>query len=63
MKITITCDNGANIHSRRKATVDTDDLGYDAESWKDLSEDQKSKAVWDWLTDIGWIEVDWREVE
>jgi len=60
MKVTFYCDNGANIHSCRKATFDTvNDLGLEEGEWETLSDSEKFQLANEWANDkidIGWIE-------
>lgn len=59
MKIKIYCDNGANIYSRREVTLDVDDLGYSAEEWGGLTDDEK----WDKVSAFAmesWLQI-WHE--
>jgi hypothetical protein len=48
MKITFYCDNGANIHSKRKDTFTLEDLGYTVEDWTEMTEENKLEVVKDW---------------
>jgi hypothetical protein len=48
MKITFYCDNGANIHSERKDSFTTEDLGYTDEAWAEMTEEEKLELVKDW---------------
>lgn len=62
MKVTYYCNSGANIHSTRKETFDTeDDLGYTDEEWANLSEDDKYQLAEEWASErleIGILEND-----
>ena len=52
MKVTFFCDNGANIHSCRKETMDTvDDLGFEEGEWEGLSNEEKQAVVTDWANE------------
>jgi len=60
MKIEFWCDNGANIHSKRKETFDTSYLGLTDDEWMALSEEEKTEHVKDWAFekfDYGFKEV------
>ena len=48
MKIKFWCDNGANIHSCREDVFTLRDLGYSAEEWSEMTEDEKYDVVKDW---------------
>lgn len=54
------CDNGANIHSKRTDSFDTnDDLGLDDGEWEEISDAAKAEIVRDWAMerfDYGWHE-------
>ena len=51
MKVKFVCDSGANIHSARTEVVDTEDHGYTAEEWLELSEEQKQEIVEEWANE------------
>ena len=59
-KVTFYCDSGANIHSCREDTFDTEkDLGLDPGEWEEMSDDQKYKMAEEWAwerIEIGYIE-------
>lgn len=62
MKLHIYMDNGANIHSRRTTTLDTDnDLGIDEAGWKEMDDMQKHKLIEEWMQEAGWLEIGWEE--
>lgn len=49
MKVQYYCDSGANIHSARKETFDTEtDLGFTDEEWNEISDDDKDDMVKEW---------------
>jgi hypothetical protein len=49
MKVTFCCDNGANIHSKRKEKFDTEkDLGFTDEEWNEMTDEEKYEIVKDW---------------
>lgn len=60
MKIRFVCDSGANIHSARKETVDTEDYGLTDDEWMELSEDDKYELVSEWAHER--LEIYWKEV-
>ena len=46
------CDSGANIHSNRNDTFDTEtDLGLDKGEWEEMSEEDKLKEVEFWANE------------
>lgn len=49
------CDSGANIHSRRKGTITTEELGYSEEEWDMMEEDEREDIV----KDIAFARLDW----
>jgi hypothetical protein len=61
MKIRFFCDSGANIKSCRREVMDTEDIGYTAEEWRELTEDDKQKAAEEWAWDR--LEIGFEEIE
>jgi hypothetical protein len=60
MKVTFCCDSGANIHSRRKETVDTvADLGMEEGEWEALPDEEKQKIVEEWAWER--LEIYWKD--
>jgi hypothetical protein len=52
MRVKFCCDNGANIHSVRKDTFDTErDFGITDEEWQEMSEEEKYKMVEEWANE------------
>ena len=61
MKLEVWLDSGANIHSKRTTTVDTEDLGFTDFEWNELSEDAKYEII----KDVAFEHADWgfKEIE
>lgn len=60
MKVKFYCDSGANIYSRREATLDTvTELGLKEGEWETLDEDARFELVKEWAND--YLELGWEE--
>ncbi len=61
MKVKFFCDNGANIHSELKETIDIESyFGFTDDDWNAMSEDEKYKLVEGWAMEkfSFWFEED-----
>lgn len=59
MKVIFNCNSGANIHSCRSETLDTEkDLSLDEVEWESMSEDDKYQMVQDWANER--LEIYWK---
>lgn len=57
-KVIFYCNSGANIHSTRKQTLDTDkDLNLDEGEWEQMSEDDRFLIVQEWANER--LEIYW----
>lgn len=61
MKVKFVCNSGANIHSVRQETFDTEDLGFTEEEWNELSDDSKFEMVQDWANER--LEIYWKDIQ
>ena len=61
MKVKFVCNSGANIHSARQETFDTEDLGFTEEEWNKLSDDSKFEVVQDWANER--LEIYWKDIQ
>jgi hypothetical protein len=62
MKVRFICDSGANIHSARKAELDTvKDLGLDDGEWEEYTDEERQETVNDWANNR--LEIYWEPVE
>ena len=61
MKVKFVCNSGANIHSARQETFDTEDLGFTEEEWNELSDDSKFEVVQDWAKER--LEIYWKDIQ
>jgi len=61
MKLKFVCNSGANIHSARKAIIDTEDYGLTDEEWEELSDDGKFEIVSEWANER--LEIYWEEIK
>lgn len=58
MRITFVCNNGANIHSARKETLDeVNDLGLEEGEWAELNDDERAEILQDWANNF--LEIYW----
>ena len=61
MKVKFNCNSGANIHSCRTETLDTEsDIGLEPGEWEKLSENDKQKIVEEWAND--YLEIYFEEI-
>lgn len=58
-KITFWLDSGANIYSKRTTTVSLYDLGFDEETWDNMSDAEKEEVA----REIAFERADWGWVE
>lgn len=61
MKVQFYCNSGANIHSKREETFDTQsDLGLEDGEWEALTVEEKDKMVEEWMWER--LEYGYREL-